>query len=196
MNLIYVLFLVIVAVIVFVLYNDKKKGLVMVESNLDGKFYLVQNKPNKQDIANLLASIRKKMLQLSDHLYNNQDKEEFKKYKEYIGQLNDRIRSIVISENGADENSTSYSINKGEQIVFCVRSKDKMGEVHDINLIMYVVIHELAHVACPEYGHTALFNKIFKFMLNQAIELKIYSYIDFKKKPEEYCGMMITTSII
>ena len=36
-----------------------------------------------------------------------------------------------------------------------------LNEIHDMNTLIYVVIHEMAHVACPEYGHTKLFKEIF-----------------------------------
>ena len=65
-----------------------------------------------------------------------------------------------IYETSLTSNYTSYSINKGEELSFCLRSKST-GKLHDINLLMYVAVHELAHTACPETGHTPLFNKIF-----------------------------------
>ena len=88
-----------------------------------------------------------------------------------------------------------YSVNKGEQIVFCLRSKNT-GKLHSLNLVMYVALHEMAHVACPEYGHTKLFKKIFAFFTKTAIEMGIYERIPFNQRPEEYCGLTITDSII
>lgn len=98
----------------------------------------------------------------------------------------------------SSENSiyTSYSVNKGEEIIFCLRSKETKHKLHDINLVMYVVLHEMAHVACPEYGHGVLFKKIFAFLALRAIDLGIYKKIDFSKDTREYCGMNINDSII
>ena len=93
-------------------------------------------------------------------------------------------------------NYTSYTTNKGEQIVFCIRSIDPLHTIHDLNLIMYVLLHELAHVACPEYNHTPLFKKIFRFICEEAIEMGIYVKIDFYTSPKYYCGMKINESII
>jgi hypothetical protein len=61
---------------------------------------------------------------------------------------------------------------------------------------MYVALHEISHIACPEYGHGPLFKKIFGFITQVAIELNIYVHVDFNKSPEEYCGIYITESII
>jgi hypothetical protein len=87
-------------------------------------------------------------------------------------------------------------VNKGEQIVFCLRSKRSRNKLHDLNLLMYVAIHECAHVACPSFGHGAEFKKVFAFLTKVAIEIGIYQKIDFNNKPVEYCGLVITDSII
>jgi len=81
-------------------------------------------------------------------------------------------------------------------LVFCLRSKNNKMKLHDINLMMYVVLHEISHIACPEYGHTDLFKKIFSFLTNVAINIGIYKRIDFKINPSEYCGLTITNSIV
>ena len=61
---------------------------------------------------------------------------------------------------------------------------------------MYVAIHELAHLGCPEIGHTPLFNKIFKFFLQEAVKINLYTYINYSDEPIEYCGMVLTTNIL
>ena len=98
-------------------------------------------------------------------------------------------------ETPQDEKYTSYTINKGEKIVFCLRSKI-LDNFHDMNTLMYVVIHELGHVGCPEYGHTPLFKKIFKFLLEQSIIINIYKPIDYRLNPQPYCGMIINEYIL
>ena len=65
-----------------------------------------------------------------------------------------------------------------------------------MNLLMYVAIHELAHIACPEIGHGSLFINIFKFLAEQAIKLKIYKYKDYYANPEEYCGMILSSTVL
>ena len=110
----------------------------------------------------MLARIKKNIMHLVNHLeqYKN---DNYADNKKYIDQLSNKIKHVVINESSEDSIYTSYSINKGEQIVFCLRSKRFKDQIHRLNLVMYVAIHELAHVACPEYGHTDLFKKIFAF---------------------------------
>ena len=65
-----------------------------------------------------------------------------------------------------------------------------------MNLVMYVVLHEMAHIACPEYGHTQLFKQIFAFFAETAIKINLYEKINFNENPSEYCGLTVTDSII
>jgi len=61
---------------------------------------------------------------------------------------------------------------------------------------MYVAIHELAHLMTKEVGHTTTFWQNFKFLLQEAITINIYKDYDFNKKPKDYCGIKITSSIL
>ena len=106
----------------------------------------------------------------------------------------DRQRTKIY-EADINSNSTSYSVNKGEELVFCLRSK-RNKQMHNINLLMYVAIHEISHIACPEIGHTPLFKNIFSFFTNKAIELGLYKLHDYSLDPVEYCGMTLNSSIV
>ena len=192
----FIIFIIIFIVIINVFYKSvKNDNTIYIKSNIDNKLYLVKNLTDKQSAADLLADIHNNMILLVDYLYKHKD-DKFKENKEYIYQLKKKIDGIIISENNDGNNNTSYSINKGEQIVFCIRSKKNIDKLHNINLLMYVTIHELAHVACPEYGHTPLFKDIFYFLIKAAIEINIYKKVDFKNNPLEYCGIIINDSII
>jgi hypothetical protein len=168
--------------------------MVYVQSQVDKKYYLVKDTKEKQTVANLLAQLCERINTLNNYLYLNQDK--FPDYKEYIERLHDKIKDCDIIENGNDKEYTSYSVNKGEQLVFCVRSR-KTHDLHDINLMMYVTLHELSHIACPIYdNHGPLFKRIFIFLTEQAINLNLYTKLDFSQNPTEYCGLMIADSIV
>jgi predicted metal-dependent hydrolase len=160
---------------------------------VDNKEYLVRNSEDKSKAANTLANIKENIKKLVTHLKNTINKHNGE--KEYINNLVNRTKEINIMETPADEKNTSYTINKGEKIVICLRSK-LLNEIHDINTIMYVVIHELAHVACPEFGHTPLFKKIFIFLLKESHKINIYIPIDYRKKPQDYCGMTINEYLL
>lgn len=182
----------ILGLILILLFIFIRKNLTLIKSDIDEKYYYVQNKPNKKNASNLLADIKIKMDTLCTYLIENIDK--YPNYSHYILELYTKTRNTVIKENTDQNKYTSYSVNKGEKIVFCLRSKET-GELHDINILTYVLIHELAHVACPEYDHTPLFVEIFKFLLQKSQEIGIYQKINFKDENVKYCGIDIQSSI-
>lgn len=188
------LIIIIFIVSVFAIIKLEKHEVKYIKSNVDDKEYLVRDLPDKQEAADLLGNLHKNMMTLVDHLYEHKD-DKYKEFKSYIEQLKKRIKDVVINESDEDSAYTSYSVNKGEQIVFCLRSKLN-SELHDINLMMYVALHEMAHVGCPEMNHTPLFKKIFAFFTKVAIQLNLYRKIEFNRNPVEYCGLMISDSII
>lgn len=165
-----------------------------IKSKIDDKYYLVRDLADKQDVADTLAIIRKNIEVLTRYMI----KDKSSKFGTYIEHLNEKLDKVIITENIKDFYYTSFSVNKGERLVFCMRSR-KGGSVnkkHNINLMMYVVLHEISHIACPEYNHGELFKEIFKYVTESAIKLGLYTPIDFKAQPTEYCGMTITESIV
>ena len=194
--IIFIITLIIICVVIYLYFNYTYPDMTYVKSDVDNNFYLVRNVDDKHEASNMLARIRNDILKLSNYLEEHKNDKEFADYKEYIEILYNKAPSIILVESTQDSEYTSYSINKGEQIVFCLRAKN-INKLHVLNLVCYVVLHEISHVACPIYdNHGPLFRKIFAFLTNNAIKLNIYQKIDFDKSPEEYCGMMITDSIV
>ena len=185
-----ILFIIIIFIILYFIYNKiyKYDNLVKVKSIVDNHYYWVREKQDKIAAANTLAKIKINIIKLIEYLKKNIDK--FPENMSHIKDLIKRTKVINIMETPADEKFTSYTVNKGQIIYFCLRSKI-IENIHDINTLMYVAIHEFAHVACPEYGHTPLFKSIFKFLLEQSNEIGIYKPIDYRVKPQNYCGMTI-----
>ena len=150
--------IIIIIICLILIYFIYKPG-TYIKSSIDNKEYFVEDNDDKQLSANTLAKIRKNINNLVKYIKLNPKKE----YKDYINNLYDKIQNIAISENTTNIN-TSYSINKKE-LVFCLKSKNN-NKIHDFNLLMYVVIHEVAHLMCPEYGHGKLFKELFNYLLN------------------------------
>ncbi len=192
----WVLFFILCVIFICVFINHHDNDVIYTHSDVDNSEYLVRNVEDKQYAANMLAKIKVNIITLSDYLYTNIDNDKYKEYAQYIKQFHTRIRNCVIVESSVNSVYTSYSVNKGEQLVFCLRSKLFNRKLHDFNLVMYVVLHEIAHVACPVIGHGDLFKKIFAFLATVAVELNLYTKIDFKQNPSEYCGLTLSDSII
>jgi hypothetical protein len=99
-------------------------------------------------------------------------------------------------ENDIKAESTSYSENKGELIVVCLRDKRPPYVFVEENTVMFVILHELAHLMTTTIGHTPEFWTNFRIILHDAITAGIYTPVNYSKEPTAYCGMTITDSPI
>lgn len=157
-----------------------------VKSKVDNREYLVRSLPDKQQAADLIANIRIKLEKVVKHLSeNNKDDPRTK-------MILNNFRPDRISEGSENSKYTSYSINKGEKLVLCLRSKDERKQLVDLNTMMFVSLHELSHMGTQSIGHTPEFWNNFRWILKEAIKINIYQYQDFNSKPEGYCGIQIT----
>lgn len=66
--------------------------------------------------------------------------------------------------------SSSYTLNK-HKVYICT---EKNGVTYDDNMLIYVILHELAHVLCDEVGHTPKFINIFTRLLQRAEHYGLY----------------------
>lgn len=161
-------------------------GLVRVKSKVDNEEYTVQIKEDSVEAADMIAKIRERLLILSEHL-----EKSFGASDKRVALLKKNFKPDKLKEGVSTPGYTSYSINKGEQIVLCLRNNDKLV---DINTMLFVVLHEFAHLATESIGHTEEFWDNFRWILEEAINIGIYIKQDFKVKSVEYCGMTITSS--
>jgi hypothetical protein len=161
-------------------------GLIKVKSKIDNNEYIVQIKDDSLEAANLIAKIREKLIVLMEHL-----EKSFGMNDNRVKLLKKNFRPDRLKEGVDTPGYTSYSINKGEQIVLCLRNNDKLV---DINTMFFVVLHEFAHLSTESIGHTEEFWDNFRWILEESINIGIYIKQDFKVKNEEYCGMTITSS--
>lgn len=92
------------------------------------------------------------------------------------------------------DGDTSYSINKGEEMGVCIRSGKNFYNIHNLNIIKFVFVHELAHVISLSQQHTEEFWRNFKFLLHNCYTHNLLKKIDYSTHPEEYCGMDVTYS--
>lgn len=165
--------------------------LIDMVSTIDGKTYRVRDMADKQQAADLLARVRGKIQQLVLSL-----KQKYPT-KPQVLQL---IQNFEASperflEATPDAEHTSYSINKGEKVHLCLRQRQGADEqLVEENVMVFVALHEMAHVITPSIGHGPDFWNNFGWILKQAETLGIYKYQDFKAQPVSYCGLHITDS--
>jgi len=169
-------------------YEHLTNEITYVKSSLDNNEYLVRNREDKQAAADLLAKIRIKLEKLIDSM-----KEKYPNDKS-VNRMKKKFNADNISETGKNSQYTSYSVNKGEKIVFCIRQKDTQESLVEENTITFVSIHELAHIMTKSIGHTEEFWDNFRRLLREAIQMGIYQKENYEANPKEYCGIKVTDS--
>jgi len=184
-----------IIIFMYTMYTIRRNKLTVVEASDTGMKLMVYNDKNKKASADLLSEIITKMFKLRNNLIA--DKNKYPEYKQYIELLAENFNDerTKIYENDPNSELTSFSVNKGEEVAFCLKSK-RTGQLHEINLLLYVAIHEMAHMGCPEIGHGDLFKKVFRFLTLQAIKMGLYIKDDYSSNPVEYCGMILSSSIV
>jgi hypothetical protein len=182
----------IIAVVIFCLaifIQNSYSNLTHVTSKIDGRRYLVRNESNKQEAADMLATINERLRKLKDHLMEKYPTDE------RVMRMNSNYLPENVCESAEDDKNTSYSVNKGEKVVFCIRSK-KDNSIEGLNTLMFVSIHEMGHLASATIGHNQEFWDNFKFLLEEAVSIGLYEKVEYSKTPMDYCGIQITDSPI
>jgi hypothetical protein len=163
--------------------------LVNVKSTIDNKTYKVRDMPDKQAAADLLAKLRLNISKLYLYLESKvPDKPQVVLLKK-----NFKPDSNRFFESTPDAEHTSYSVNKGEAVHMCLRQRGGITEeLVAENVIMFVGLHEMAHMITPTIGHDPQFWNNFGWLLEQAEKIGVYKHTNFKEHPVPYCGVKIT----
>ena len=183
-----------VGYVLYLFFSGGPGNLTEVKSSVDGQTYSVQDLPNKDGAADMLAAIRANIEKIKKHY----SQDEFKTDRP-ASLFVERYKPQNLMENSVTSGETSYSENKGEKIVLCLRDKTAPPSfpLVDLNTVMFVVLHEMAHLMTEELSsgkHTPEFWSNFRRMLEDSAKIGIYSPVNYSRQPQEYCGMMITDS--
>jgi len=182
----YILILLIVVVFILLYTNNQ-----YIKFKVDDKeYHIEQYSPARYESLDTLVQIRQKLDKLVNYMlkkYPNDPKVE---------RMQRRFKNTVLQEANpekGDSSHTSYTINKGETMVICLRSEK--NNLVDMNTLMYVAIHELAHIYSSSYNHSPEFWKNMAFMINEAEILGIYKKTNYHQNPVHYCGIIISSNI-
>jgi hypothetical protein len=180
--------IIVIIITIYIKFETKNNELITVASSKDNRKYIVRNLPDSHLAADSLSMLRNKLINIVEYMGN--------KYPE-----DDRVKRLVknfnpdaISESLPDTKYTSYSVNKGEKILFCIRQRDEKNNLVDLNTMTFVGIHELSHLMTLSIGHEKEFWDNMEFLLQCVLDSgkNIYEYQAFHKDPKPYCGTMIT----
>lgn len=199
---------IIIALILILLYETGHLNFneSMACSNLDGNCYKIVSsfkKSSHSQAADQLAKINGFNARFITYLRNKylwndnvssslhtQDMQEIT--KNLIANYN----PTVLKENNPDsEKNTSYVLEKGASVAFCLRRKDPKDPeaFEDDNTLIFVNIHEIAHLGMSYHdpSHNLEFWKTFKLLQQEAIESGLYKPINYRDHPTNYCGVYV-----
>jgi hypothetical protein len=182
----YVLIIFIVVISIKIYRESDVFNLKCIVSDVDGNKYCVRERNKLTLAADMLARTTTKLKELVNYV-----SEKFPE-RENVKRLKNGFNPKKVVETLPTSEFTAYSENKGEKIAFCLDTEKGNNQLIDENTLMFVGIHEISHIATKSVGHTDEFWKNFKFLLEQGVELKIYTPVDYKKNPKRYCSMEIT----
>jgi hypothetical protein len=161
-----------VLVVILWIYSGQQSEVELVASGPQpgAPKFLVVERPDKVQAAAILGRVASGLRQVVTAMQQKHPDDP------NVAQMAMRFREEAISEGTHESGYTSFSVNKGERIVLCIRNVD--GTFVDHNVVMYVALHELAHIMTPQVGHTALFWKNFRSLLDCSMEIGLYRRVD------------------
>lgn len=182
-----IIFIILLTLTVFFFFTWYQISHVYIVSKIDGRTYRVKNNHLAQECADTLATINHRIMKLIKYVEGLKPKPM---YANRLGKYNpDAVTENILNLD------TTYTLNKSD-MYFCLTPRKDDIYVYDINTLMFVAIHELAHVSSVSIGHTDEFKDNFADLVNHGIVLGVYNYIDYSKTPVEYCGVTIKHNII
>lgn len=137
---------------------------------------------------------------------HHENKQENKRYqdikKEYLPQfksqeqltidhLKEKLSLIHPSFQELDIRPNDESFTEDKKTIYLCIHDPHTKQLYDTNTLMYVILHELAHLLNTyDYGHTDTFFLIFDMLLCKAIDIGIYDPTLPHK--HMYCGVDIS----
>jgi hypothetical protein len=183
----YYIFLGFILIVCLKIYSESETfQLTCIIAEKDGHKYCVRERAKLELAANLLATVAEKCKKMVQYMKEKHPDDP--RVKKLVEGFNPK----TISETLPTSELTAYSENKGEKIAFCLNKKKDEDKLIDINTLTFVALHELSHIMTTSIGHKQEFWQNFKFLLENAKAANIYQPQDYKKNPQEYCGMTIT----
>lgn len=181
----YIFIAVILLLCLRIYYDSDAFNLKCIIASKDGNVYCVREREKLELAANLLAEVTQKMKDMVAYM-----KQKHPEDPRTI-RLVDGFNPKKISETLPTSELTAYSENKGEKLAFCLNTTKEGNKLIDLSTLTFVALHEISHIMTESIGHKQEFWQNFKFLLENAKAAGIYDPVDYKKKPQEYCGMKI-----
>lgn len=169
----FIIFILIIGLIIYYLTNDKNTIFI------GGEKFIVHGKhKDKEAAAQMMNKLNRNVIRFIEHM----------KKIDHYKHLTDKLK-YRYNPSSFIEGTKSYTLKKGKKISLCLRDND--GNIYDENLLMFVLLHEISHIAINSKDHTPEFWYTFTIILKEAVDLGIYKPVDYSKYPTMYCNIKI-----
>ena len=198
MNLGY--FIVVIIFVIFLLnHNNIYSGNVIYKYD-DNHLYHVNNDQSdesKQLVVNTLHKLRENIDYLIDKLRNQSNQAYINKYnisRDKVEHLCNVWSSKYMQIEELNDNYLTkpnifaYNVNKGESISICVKNKQELNKTNEL---MFVLLHELAHIMTSDYAHDEMFWNSFRYLIKESEDYGLYNNINYQNTPHEFCNMQL-----
>ena len=182
----YVFIVAIVSAFVYIYFKKSDFQLKCIISDVNGNTFCVRERTREKDAVNLLAKVTEKASQIVEYLKNKYPENDI------VKRLIDGFNPDTIKETLPNSKHTAYTENK-KNMYFCLNvKKDNVeSELIDEHTLMFVALHEMAHIATKSIGHKSEFWENFRFLLEEAKAAGLHEPVNYRNEPAEYCSTKI-----
>jgi len=190
----YAIIVICVLIVMYIQYHVISENYVTQISNVDNKPYQVLNYDDSQLAADELALINDMGLLLTKFMLAKYTPDQYG--YTLANRMKRKYRPDKLIENkGTGPDNTSYTTDKGKLVALCLREKETGEErIENYNTLVYVMVHEMSHIASIVPQHKPEFWYNFEIILGDAVRAGLYTPIDYRNTPVKYCSMVIDYS--
>ena len=195
--------LAVVATLLVIWYFAKRRSRFTISnahrvgSTVDGMQYRVFGASG--DAADALAELNARVIgimrMLRDRYVRAPTPGQTAAQRRAVARLLARYNPDNIVENSPRDpgHDTSYTIDKGQTLALCLRDRAS-NAIYDSDLLLFVTLHEMSHLAIEDITHSDEFWSTFRFLLDAAEAAGLYECADYARAPRMYCGLRVDHS--
>lgn len=177
---------IIILIILYIYWSSKYEKYTINGIN----YKVLANFEDKEAAAKVLDQLNSSNIKLMAHLKKKYKNTNMMSSVDFL--LKNYNPEVIFEHLPNGINNTSYVVDKGTSIVYCLREKESgKNKIHDLHTLMFVNLHELSHIFNKGWGHEKDFWRSFKFILTEAQEIGIHDPINYTAEPMVYCGLPV-----
>jgi hypothetical protein len=197
-----------IVIIIFLLWTTQTNTIPVRAG--DRNYNVIQSYKDREEAAKIFAEMHRRMLILMKHLkkkyvgvidycaggscsdFDVDDPSRSTAEKVVLSIIRNYNPDVFYENDPAVSRETAYTVNKGRAMYFCIRDKQRQYAFCDFDIMLFAMLHEVSHIGNHDgWGHQDQFWRIFKFVLQEAVEAGVYNPVDYSRDPKNYCGLSV-----